>query len=191
MILEGLVTTENAAGVVNLAPMGPRVEPQLRRLLLRPFPTSQTYQNLVASGYGVFHVTDNVELIAQAAIGRVDPWPELRPAPAGRGQVLCEACRWYTFEVESIDTTAERVQIEARVVHWGRQRDFFGLNRAKHAVIEAAILATRLHLLPPEQVADELARLTPLVDKTGGPREQRAFGLLREFIAQPPRGPSG
>lgn len=185
MILEGLVTSENAAGEVNLAPMGPRVEPEMRRLVLRPYPTSQTYRNLIDTGHGVFHVTDNVELLAQAAIGRIEPWPELRPAPGGRGQILVEACRWYAFEVERVDDSTERVTIDVRVVHWGRQRDFFGLNRAKHAVVEAAILATRRHLLPAVHLAEELLRLAPLVEKTGGPAEVRAFALLKAEIERP------
>jgi hypothetical protein len=185
MILEGLVTTENAAGELNLAPMGPLVEPEMRRLVLRPFPSSQTYRNLLEVGSGVFHVTDNVELLAQAAIGRVDPQPTTRPTPGGQGRILIEACRWYAFAVESIDDTAARVTIEARVVNWGRQRDFFGLNRAKHAVVEAAILATRRQLLPADEIAAAMAELTPLVVKTGGPAEQRAFQLLQGYLAEP------
>jgi len=182
MILEGLVTTENARGEVNLAPMGPRVEPEMQRFVLRPFPTSQTYRNLLEVGHGVLHVTDNVELLAQAAIGQIDPWPELRTAPHGRGQILVEACRWYAFEVERIDASTERVTIDARVTHWGRQRDFFGLNRAKHAVVEAAILCTRRHLIPADEIAAEFARLAALVEKTGGAAEQRAFAQLLQSL---------
>ena len=64
MILEGLVTTTDADGTPHLAPMGPTRGRRLRSLLLRPFPTSNTYRNLVRHGEGVFHVTDDVLLIA-------------------------------------------------------------------------------------------------------------------------------
>src|SRR5262245_38172984 len=144
MILEGVVTTVGPAGEVNVAPMGPRVEPgELRRFLLRPFPTAQTFRNLKARGEGVLHVTDDVLLLARAALGAAEPPPPLRPAQKVRGFVLEDACRWYEFRVSSIDEREERVRVEAEVVHCGRGRDFFGFNRAKHAVVEAAILATR------------------------------------------------
>ena len=47
MILEGLVTTLDPDGSPHLAPMGPRVEGDFARFTLRPFPTSNTYQNLL------------------------------------------------------------------------------------------------------------------------------------------------
>ena len=65
LILEGLVTTLDDSGGVNVSPMGPIVDPQMQRLLLRPFPTSTTYGNLRRHGEGVFHVTDDVEMLAR------------------------------------------------------------------------------------------------------------------------------
>ena len=73
----------------------------------------------------------------------------------------------------------------AEVVHAGHKRDFFGFNRAKHAVVEAAILATRTAFLPAEQIAAEFGRLRVLVEKTGGPDEHAAFALLTEFVRAP------
>lgn len=180
MILEGLVTTLNPDGPVNIAPMGPRVEPAMERFLLRPYPTSQTYRNLKAHGAGVLHVSDDVLLLAQAALGPVEA-PTF-PAHVVPGAVLAGACRWYEFRVTSIDEREERVRIEAEVVHTGRLRDFFGFNRAKHAVIEAAILATRTAFLPLEEIAAEYDRLAVLVEKTGGPQETEAFALLRDHL---------
>jgi hypothetical protein len=57
-----------------------------------------------------------------------------------------------------------------------------GFNRAKHAVLEAAILATRTHLLPKDQIRDEFSRLQVIVDKTAGPREQEAMALLTQYV---------
>ncbi|HJT78949.1 MAG TPA: DUF447 domain-containing protein, partial [Gemmataceae bacterium] len=75
MILEGIVTTLSPDGALNVAPMGPHVTPGMERFLLRPFPTSQTYRNLTAHGEGVLHVTDDVLLLARAALGPVEPPP--------------------------------------------------------------------------------------------------------------------
>jgi hypothetical protein len=178
MILEGLVTTLDADGAPHLAPMGPRVSPDLARLVLRPFPTAQTYRNLMRHGEGVLHATDDALLLARAAVGAVGSGLAVRPAERVRGFVLADCCRFFEFVVASVDATGERVTVEADVVHAGRVRDFFGFNRAKHAVVEAAILATRLHLLPLAEVAAEFAKLRAVVEKTGGAAERAAMDLL-------------
>ncbi len=89
MILEGIVTTISAAGAVNVAPMGPAVDEPFDHFVLRPFPTSQTCQNLLAHGEGVFHVTDDVLLLARAAMGALEPMPILR---AGCERARLRAC---------------------------------------------------------------------------------------------------
>lgn len=183
MILEGIVTTLSLDGAVNIAPMGPLVDVAMRQLTLRPFQTSTTYQNLKQLGQGVLHVTDDVELLARAAIGRLETLPELVPAEGISGLRLADTCRWYSFRVCQIDDRSERSLIEADVVASGRVRDFFGFNRAKHAVLEAAILATRRHLLPAAEIAADFARLRVLVEKTGGGQEHRAFALLAAYVA--------
>jgi hypothetical protein len=184
MILEGIVTTVAPSGLVNVAPMGPRVDAEMKTFLLRPFPTSQTYQNLKAHGEGVLHVTDDVLLLARAAVGVLEPLPELVPAAKVRGFVLKNACRYYEFRVRSMDEREERVRIEAEVVHTGRLRDFFGFNRARHAVVEAAILATRTDFLPLAEIEAEYRKLRILVDKTGGEQEQAAFQFLSEHVGR-------
>lgn len=181
-ILEGIVTTLNVSGEANISPMGPLVGEPLERLWLRPFRTSTTYQNLKRTGCGVFHVTDDVLLLAQAAVGQPDPLPRLLPASAVEGVILADACRWYAFEVESLDDSAERTSIVATIVDRGEQREFLGFNRAKHAVLEAAILATRVHLLPAGEILAEFDRLRAPVDKTGAAAEQRAFRFLVDVV---------
>ena len=94
MILEGLVTTRNPDGSIHLAPMGPRIDPDWKHFLLRPFPTSQTYQNLSKHGEGVLHVTDDVLLLAKAALGQASI-PRFRDAKKVSGFVLENACRVY------------------------------------------------------------------------------------------------
>src|SRR5262249_2639665 len=152
-------------GTTNVAPMGPIVDAGMTRLTLRPFQTSTTYANLKRTGVGVLHVTDDVLLLARAAIGRLATVPRMFRPMVIDGDVLADACRWYEFRVTSLDDSAERTRIEADVVHVGRLRDFFGFNRAKHAVLEAAILATRLHLLPPGDVQRQLDALRSPVEK--------------------------
>ncbi len=163
--------------------MGPTVGPDgLARFILRPYRTSTTYRNLRAHGEGVFHVTDDVLLLARAAIGPVDPEPR-RPAEVVAGSILEIAGRYHEFRVVRLDDRDNRTTIEVETVREGRQaRDLAGLNRAKHAVVEAAILATRLDFLPIEQVLDDFARLAVPVGKTAGPDERLAFELLLDHV---------
>ncbi len=184
MILEALVTTTDADGSPHLAPMGPCVSADFSRFTLRPFPTSHTYQNLLRHPEGVLHVTDDALLLAKAAIGVVGEMPPTHPAERVRGFVLVDSCRHFEFVVKAVDTSGERVSIELEVVHTGRTRDFFGFNRAKHAVVEAAILATRLHILPLGEVAVEFAKLRVIVGKTGGPAEHAAMDLLEAKLRE-------
>lgn len=178
MILETIVTTSDASGRINAAPMG--ITLQGDRILLRPFQEAQTWKNLQKAGQGVVNFTDNVLLFARCAVGQVVP-PH-RPAGRVRGVVLEDACWWREFVIEERDLNEPRGRFWGRVVGEGRQRDFLGFNRGKHAVIEASILATRLFLLGRDRVMEEIARLRPLVDKTGGPQEHEAFDLLIEHV---------
>jgi hypothetical protein len=189
MILEGLVTTTGPDGGMHVAAMGPEVDAaavaagSLERLLLKPFPTSQTAANLARVPAGVFHAVDDALLVARIVAGIAGPPPASRPATKVPGFVLDGACRAWEFEVVAADTAEQRQRLEARVVAVHEGRPFMGLNRGTHAVVEAAILVTRLHLLGREEVERRLNELKPLVEKTGGPREREAFGLLAARVA--------
>jgi hypothetical protein len=189
MIIEGLVTTTDAGGGMHLAAMGPEVDAadvaagRLGRLILKPFPTSQTAANLDRLPEGVFHVTDDALAVARVVVGAGEPPPASRPATVVRGRVLEGVCRGYEFRVVHRDTSRERIRLEAEVLAVHEGRPFTGFNRARHAVVEGAILVTRLHLLGAEEVGRRLRELAVLVEKTGGPREHEAFRLLEARVA--------
>lgn len=183
-LLEGIVTTLNEDGSPHIAPMGPIIDAGFTRIQLRPFRTSTTYQNLKRTGQGVLHVTDDVEMFARAAVGQLEATPRLFAAKAIEGAILADACRWHAFRVDSLDDREERTTIVASIVEYGRMRDFFGFNRAKHAVIEAAILATRIDFLDADHIRAEYERLAVLVEKTGGHQEHSAFGFLRDYVRE-------
>ncbi len=190
LILEGVMTTlprPDAPGEeANIAPMGPIVDASLTHFVLRPFKSSTTYRNLKATGVGVFHVTDDVLLIARAAVGRVRAGQGLTVTRAAHvpGVVLSDACRYHELRVTELDDAQERTRIVAQCVHRGVLREFLGFNRARHAVLEAAILATRLHLAGGQPVLQELDRLQVTIDKTGSDREQLAMTELRTYVQQ-------
>jgi hypothetical protein len=178
LIIESIVTTLAADGQVNVAPMG--VEWGDDTIVLKPFLETATYRNLLAAGEAVVNITDDVRLFARAAIS--NPAPPTRPAEVVRGVVLADCCSWRELRVESLDSTPPRSRAMARVVHRGVNREFIGFNRARHAVLEAAIYATRLHLLPRETIEQEFERLQIIVDKTAGDAEREAMTILTDFI---------
>jgi uncharacterized protein len=192
MILEGLVTTVDPAGAMHLAAMGPAIDEaqrqagRIERLVLRPFPTSQTAANLLRTRAGVFHSSDDVLLVAQVVAGGLAEPPPARSATVVAGFVLADACRAWEFEIDAIDDSGQRLGLEARVVAEHAGRPFLGFSRAAHAVVEAAILTTRLHILEADDVARQFAELAVLVEKTGGTREQQAFDLLAAVVARGP-----
>jgi hypothetical protein len=178
VILETIVTTMDAKGEVNFAPMG--VEWGDERIVLKPFLETTTFRNVRATGVAIVNLTDDAMLFAQGAIS--SPQFPTIPATVVQGAVLEAACSWRELEVVSVDATPPRSRIDTRVMHRGVRREFIGFNRARHAVLEAAILATRTHLLPAEQIREEYARLQIIVDKTAGPREREAMELLTEYV---------
>lgn len=186
MIVETIVTTIAADGTLNFAPMG--VEWGDETIVLKPFLETTTYRNIVASRAAVVNLTDDVRIFARAAIS--SPQYESGPATVVRGVILADCCSWRELEARAIDSTPPRSRIEMAVVHRGTRREFIGFNRARHAVLEAAIYATRLHLLPRFFVESEMARLQVIVDKTAGPQELEAMELLTAHVRAAPMPPT-
>ncbi|KKM08938.1 hypothetical protein SY88_20965 [Clostridiales bacterium PH28_bin88] len=178
MIIETVVSTVDSGNSANFAPMGVVFTPD--GLVIRPFCTSRTYQNLQATGQAVVNITDNVLLLARTALGEKDV-PYL-PARYVRSRVLADACRYYEVVVEDLRADGQRASVSCRILWQGWIRDFAGFNRAKHAVVEAAILATRTHLFSRELVAQKLAEYRLLVEKTGSHQEKSAMEFIEHYL---------
>jgi hypothetical protein len=179
-IVETITTTINPDATVNCAAMG--VEWSDEVIVIKPYRATRTLRNLQATGAAVVNLTDDILLFAQAALG--DPRPPTRPAIAVDGAVLADACSWREVTVEAIDASGPRARVATRVVARGAGREFLGFNRARHAVLEASIIASRARRLPAAEIRAELARLQVLVDKTAGPRERDAMQLVREHVRE-------
>jgi hypothetical protein len=177
-ILETVVTTINPDGSVNCAAMG--VEWGDQRIVIKPYRGTRTLRNLRATEAAVVNLTDDILLFSQAALG--DPHPPTRPAAGVEGAVLDDACSWREVRVEAIDDVEPRARVSTVVVGSGTGREFLGLNRARHAVLEASILASRVRLLAAVDIRAELRRLQVLVDKTAGPREREAMAYVLKAL---------
>ena len=182
MILEAIISTTMPDGSAHISPMGPIISDGFSRFELRPFEGSQTLANLRVRRAGVLHVTDDVMLFAQAISNCWVVPPELVRATAIDGWIIVDACRWYEFEVSFVEQSTSRCSLQCKTVVEGVGRDFFGFNRAKHAVLEAAIVVSRRDFLPAIEIDAQLERATTIVAKTGGQKELAALDLLVQCI---------
>ncbi len=180
LILEAIVTTESEDGSMHVAPMGPQVSQSMDRWLLKPFQTSTTFRNLQRTNRCVVHVVDDALVIAQAVLGNANSYPA--NSIPGTGFVLDNACHWFALTVTEWDVSHPRALATCQVVEKQVGRPFFGWNRAKHAIVELAILASRVGMLDPSMMQNEIDRLKIMIEKTGSHREFEAFELLSHYI---------
>ena len=178
LIRETVVTTKSAAGDVHIAPIGLIQEGD--GWVIAPFRPSTTLDNMSATGCAVANYCDDVRVFAGCLTGRKD-WPT-RPASTISGAVLEAALAHAEMEVEEVRDDPQRPRFLCRVVHQESHAAFQGFNRAQAAVVEAAILASRLHMLPAEKLTREIDYLRIAVSKTAGPREWQAWDWLMEKI---------
>lgn len=179
MILETIVTTLGADGPPHIAPFG--VTRTGDDLVIAPFRPSVTLNALEATGRAVVNLTDDARLFAGCLTGRRD-WP-LVPATVIAGVRLADSLAHWEVEVVEVEADPVRPRFHCRRVHEETHRPFAGHNRAAAAVIEAAILCSRLHMLPWEKVEREMAYLAIAVEKTAGEREREAWGWLSDRVA--------
>lgn len=196
MIIEGLLTTTTSDGSPHVAPMGPVVDEDLQSWTLRPFASSTTFRCLQANPHCVFHVVDDVLPVVQAALG-LPTSLSFEPLTGATGRdnskhtgdnatdgawIIASACHWYHLQVTDWDTSQPRSLAKTRLIEQRVQRPFWGWNRAKHAILEVTILASRIHLLEREAIDAQLFHHETAIDKTAGTRERQAWQLLKDFF---------
>jgi hypothetical protein len=178
VIIESLVTTLDGEGRPNFAPMG--VEWGDAEIVLKPYRETATFRNLLGTPEAVVNLVDDVLYYVKGALSSPTfPW---RPAVVVRGAVLDAACSWRELRVREAATGEARARFACEVVHREARREFLGYNRARAAVLEATILATRTRLLPIDEILAEYRRLQVIVDKTAGPPEREAMATLTEYV---------
>jgi hypothetical protein len=178
MIRETIVTTVSAAGAVHVAPLGIIADGE--GWIIAPFRPSTTLDNLRAVPFAVANYTDDVRVFAGCLTGRRG-WPTTAAdsVPVPR---LAGALAHAELSVRSVAEDDQRPRFRCDVVRTVSHAPFQGFNRAQAAVIEAAILVSRLNMLPRQKVEADMAYLEIAISKTAGPAEQEAWGWLSEKI---------
>jgi hypothetical protein len=177
-IRETIVTTVDKAGKVHIAPLGIIAEKD--GWIIAPFRPSTTLDNLAEVPFAVANYVDDVRIFAGCLTGR-KAWPTvaLENCPVPR---LGAALAHSVLEVVSVTDDGVRPRHFCRVAREETHAPFTGLNRAKAAVLELAILVSRLDMLPREKIESELAYLSIAIEKTAGPEEREAWGWLMEKV---------
>ncbi len=178
MIQEIIVTTQNEDGTTHIAPMGIREEKGL--IIIAPFKPSATLENIQRNKSAIVNRIDDVRIFAGCLTGRKD-WP-LLPAEKINGQRLEAALSHLELELETFEDDDLRPQFYLKPVLEVAHSPFKGFNRAQSAVLEAAILVSRLHMLSEEKIKNELEYLTIAIDKTAGENEKIAWKWLMDKI---------
>ncbi len=188
MIIEGVLTTLNDDGSPNIAAMGATVEPSTigpdglwTTFQLRPFEGSKTFHNLSIRPFGVFHLIDNAELLARAALSEAEN-TTLIPAQSVQGFVIDGSVRAYEFQLQLADWSRPRATLDASVIQSHNLREWSGWNRAQNAVLELTIMATRVGWTPRDIFESQIASLTPLIEKTAGEREKTAWIFVLDYL---------
>ena len=177
-IFETVVTTVSPQGVPHVAPMGVRYREE--SVVLMPFKPSTTLSNIVATGHAVLNLVTDTRVFAGCVTGRRD-WPTVA-ADAVPGVRLAAALGHAELQLARHDDDVQRPVLHLARVHEASHGRFVGLNRAQAAVVEAAVLVSRLHMLPREKIVTEMAYLQIAIDKTAGPGEHEAWGWLQEAV---------
>ena len=180
MIHEIIITSRNPDGTTQIAPMGVRQDGA--HYVLAPFRPSRTLDNLTRERHAVVNFTDDVCVFAGCLTGRYD-WP-LCAATRVPVQRLQESLGHAELEVKEFEDDVQRPRFLCAVVHQETHAPFTGFNRAQAAVLEAAILVSRLHMLPAEKIQGELEYLRVAVEKTAGERERLAWSWLEARIVE-------
>ena len=178
MIQETIVTTRNSTGIVHIAPMG--IHSQNDEFVILPFRPSTTLANVLESKTAVLNYCDDVRVFAGCLTGRRD-WP-LQAAEKIDGSLLQCALAHTEVELVRIEDDAVRPKLFCKAVHTVNHSPFKGFNRAQYAVLEAAILISRLDRLPLAKIESEIDYLRIGFEKTAGDREREAWGWLMTVI---------
>ena len=178
-IVETIVTTQSADGIVHVAPLGLIGDGD--HWIIAPFAPSRTLDNLRAVPFACASHTADVRIFAGCITGRKS-WP-VTPAATIKAARLTACVSHWELAVDHVIEDVLRPRFVCRIAHAESHEPWSGHNRAQAAVIECAVLASRLHMLPAEKIDAELEYLNIAISKTAGPAELEAWGWLMEKIA--------
>ncbi len=178
MIYEAIISTIDTLGNAHVTPFGISMHDDL--VVISPYKPSTTLDNILATEHAVMNLTDDVRVFAGALTKR-QAWA-LLPASKVTGFRLADTLAHKELKLVKVIDDALRPQLFMEVLHAEQHQAFNGFNRAQAAVIELAVLVSRLTRLPMEQIKQDITYHTIAIEKTAGARELEAWGWLMEAV---------
>ncbi len=178
MIQEVIITTQNAEGVSHIAPMGVHIIDD--EFIILPFRPSITLNNILQTESAIINYCDDVRIFAGCLTGRRD-WP-LTATEKIQGHFISSALAHKELKLDRIEDDETRPKLFCKAIHSVNHAPFQGFNRAQYAVLEAAILVSRLKMLSIEKIDSEIEYLSIGLNKTAGEKEREAWSWLLALV---------
>lgn len=178
MIYETIISSVDIEGNAHVTPFGITMQDNL--VVISPYKPSATLENILATERAVMNLTDDVRVFA-GALTRRKAWA-LLPATKVAGFRLADTLAHKELKLVKVIDDAMRPQLFLEVLHEEHHQSFLGFNRAQAAVIELAVLVSRLTRLPMEKITQDINYLSIAIEKTAGARELEAWGWLMEAV---------
>ena len=178
MIRESIVITTDLKKKPHVVPMG--VTFNKKKLFISPFIPSKTYLNLKENPYAVINFTDDVNIFVDSLLGQKNF--KIESTKKIKSFYLKNALSYIEVKVIKFIENKTRPEFECKILKETSIGSFKGFNRAQLSVIEAAILVSRIDILPMKKIKKEINYLKIAIDKTAGKNEKIAWKKLIKEI---------
>jgi len=180
MIHEVIVTTISNEDIVHIAPMGIRFID--KQVVISPFKPSTTLNNITENNIATINFIDDVRVFAGIVSRHKKDWGLSARTHLEIVPNLTLTNTFYNVVVNEYQEDDKRPNIICDIKNSAIIKPFLGFNRAQFSVIEAAVLLSRLGMIPMEKIDREIEYLKIGIDKTAGPNELEAWGWIQDKI---------
>ena len=178
MIRESIVISTDLKKKPHVVPMG--ITFNKKKLFISPFIPSKTYLNLKENPYAVINFTDDVNIFVDSLLGQKNF--KIESTKKIKSFYLKNALSYIEVKVIKFIENKTRPKFECKILKETSIGSFKGFNRAQLSVIEAAILVSRIDILPMKKIKKEINYLKIAIDKTAGKNEKIAWKKLIKEI---------
>ena len=182
-IHECLLTTQNGDDTTHIAPMGVWKNPR-GEISFAPYRPSSSLDNILRTGYASLSCSDDVSIFTSCVLGDKSRLASIALFPNLYipGMRLDDVLSHTELKLMAAKKEKLRTRCTCKSIYQANHRPFRGFNRAQSAIIELAILISRLHILPKQKIIDEICYLQIAIDKTAGAVEGEAWNRLHTHI---------
>lgn len=177
-IFEAIIVSQDITGQPHVAPFG--IRHREGKVHIAPYRPSKTLDNLLASGKATLNITDDVRVFA----GALTHYPCWQLSQKDDAWVLDSALNYQQLRLSKVEQDAVRPSLYFDVTKTCILKPFQGYNRAQNAVVELAILISRINRIPLQEIEQTITTLEIQINKTAGERELQAWQWLCDYLKQ-------